>query len=330
MNRRALLESLLVCAAGASLLPASRAWAGGLLAQSQNAQGPVAANLFDFEALARQRLSQMVTDYIGGGAGDEITLRRNRTEFDRILLKPRALVDVSKLDTSVEVFGQKLDFPVLLAPTAYHKLVHPEGEAATAVGAGAAGATMVISSFATTSLEDVARAATRPLWFQLYIQPDRAFTRDLVQRAESAGCRALCVTVDTPVLGTRDYEKRSRFNLPPGVERENLKGLGRNAQRTSHLNESEIYSDILDASLTWDIVAWIRSISKLPLILKGILAPEDARLAVQSGADGIIVSNHGARNMDTTPATIEALPAVMDAVGGKMPVLMDGGVRRGT
>lgn len=287
-------------------------------------------NLYEFEPLAKKRLSRMVYDYIAGGAGDEHTLRRNRESFDRILLKPRALVDVSRIDTSLELLGQRLDFPILLAPTAYHKLVHTEGELATARGATAARALMVVSSFATTAIEDVARAAATPLWFQLYVQPDRAFTRDLVERVEAAGCRALCVTVDTPVLGTRDYEKRSRFNLPPGVQRENLKGLGKTAQRGAHLTESAIYSEILDASLTWDTIAWLRSFAKVPVVLKGILAPEDARLAAGSGAAAIIVSNHGARNLDTTPATIEALPRVMEAVEGRLPVLMDGGVRRGT
>ena len=291
---------------------------------------PAPVNLLEFEPLAQKRLSRMVYDYIAGGAADEHTLRRNRGAYDKILLKPRALIDVSRLDTSVELFSQRLDFPILLAPTAYHKLVHVEGERATARGAGAAGATLVISSFATVAVEEIAQATKAPLWFQLYVQRDRAFTRDLVQRAEAAGCRAMCVTVDTPVLGTRDYEKRSRFNLPPGVERENLKDLGRTAQSAPHQSEGAIYSEILDASLTWEAIDWIRSFAKVPVILKGILAPEDARLAAESGAAGIIVSNHGARNLDTTPSTIEALPRVMEAVDGRTPVLLDGGIRRGT
>lgn len=333
MKRRELLQTLLALAAqitgGAPLLHAG--WQGPQRRVAGVAAAPAGpVNLLEFEPLAQKRLSRMVYDYIAGGAADQITLRRNRASFDRILLKPRALVNVSRLDTSLELLGQRLDFPILLAPTAYHKLIHAEGELATARGAGAAGAALVVSSFATTALEKVARVATKPLWFQLYVQPDRAFTRDLVQRAEAAGCRALCVTVDTPVLGTRDYEKRSRFHLPPGVERENLKGLGRTAQRGAHLTESAIYSEILDPTLTWDSIAWIRSFAKVPVILKGILAPEDARLAAESGAAAIIVSNHGARNLDTTPATIEALPAVMEAVAGRFPVLMDGGVRRGT
>jgi len=287
-------------------------------------------NLFDYEDLARKRLPSMAYEYIAGGAGDEVTLRDNRSRFDSLKLKPRVLRDVSHLDTSTTLFGQRLDYPILLAPTAYHKITHPEGEAATARGAGAAHATMCVSSFATTSIEDVAKAATGPLWFQLYVQPDRGFTKALVQRAETAGCRALLVTVDTPVLGTRNRETRAGFRLPPGMERENLKGLVGNASTTAHVDEGTIYSAIFDPKLTWAGIEWIRSFAKIPVLLKGILTPEDAALAVQHGADGIVVSNHGARNLDTVPATITALPGVATAVGGKIPVLMDGGIRRGT
>ena len=271
----------------------------------------------------------MAYDYIAGGAGDEITLRRNRECFDEILLKPRVLIDVNKIDTSLELFGRKFDFPVLLAPTAYQKVAHPEGELAVARGAGAAHATLVVSAFATTSIEDIAKCATSPLWFQIYVQRDREFTRDLIQRAEAAGCQALFITVDTPILGMRDREKRSRFQLPPGMERENLKLLGTEATRAEHFKDNAMYS-ILDPTLDWNTVDWIRSFSRVPVILKGILAPEDARLAVEHGVAGVLVSNHGARNMDTVPATIEALPAVIEAVEDRIPILLDGGVRRGT
>jgi len=292
--------------------------------------GANAIRLFDFEELARQRLPQMVYDYIAGGAGDEITLRRNRECFEAIRLKPRVLVDVSRLDTSLELFGQRLAFPILLAPTAYHKLVHPEGELATACGAAAAGATLVVSSFATTSLEDIARSATGALWFQLYIPADRSLTRDLIQRAEAAGCKALVVTVDTPVLGQREREMRGNFHLPPGMERVNLKGLGQRETELGHFELGGIYTPLLDASLTWKAIDWICSLAKTPVVLKGILSAEDAKLAAEHGAAGVIVSNHGARNLDTTPAAIEALPRVAEAVEGRIPVLMDGGIRRGT
>ncbi len=272
----------------------------------------------------------MAYDYVAQGAADEITMRWNRESFDRVRLKPRALVDVSQLDTRMSLFGQPHEFPVLLAPTAYHKLVHREGERATARGAGAAGATLVVSSFATVAIEDVAKAATGRLWFQLYVQPDRAFTRDLVQRAEAAGCQALCITVDTPIAGTRNREERDRFTLPPGMNVENLKDLLKKNSVSTHRGDKDIYSAILDPRLTWEGIDWILSFAKIPILLKGIIAPEDAKLAVEHGAAGIIVSNHGARNLDTGPATMDALPGVVESVDGRIPVLMDGGVRRGT
>jgi 4-hydroxymandelate oxidase len=328
-TRRELFEALAALAA----IPAI----GGvrtLAAGQGTVAGPASAtplvNLFDYEELARKRLPAMAYEYIAGGAGDEVTLRDNRTHFDAIRLKPRVLRDVSKLDTSSTLFGQRLEYPILLAPTAYHKITHPEGELATARGAGAAHATMCVSSFATTSIEDVAKAATGPLWFQLYVQADRGFTKALVQRAEAAGCRALLVTCDSPVTGARNREARAGFRLPPGIERENLKGLIGGASTVAHVDEGTIYSGILDPALTWEGIDWIRSFAKVPVILKGILSPEDATLAVQHGAQGILVSNHGARNLDTLPATIDALPAVVEAVAGRIPVLMDGGVRRGT
>jgi 4-hydroxymandelate oxidase len=285
-------------------------------------------NVSDFEEAARRRLATPVYNYIAGAAGDEISLRRNRSAFDALLLKPRVLRDVSRLDTAVELFGVRQKAPILLAPTAYHRMVHPEGELATARGAAAAGATMVISSIATTTVEEIAATAGGALWFQLYVLPDRAFTRDLVQRAEAAGCRALCITVDTPVLGTRNREMRDRFGLPPGLDRANLRGL--EGARAGHFDAGGVYNEVLDPALTWDGIDWIRSFAKVPVVLKGILAPEDARLAVEHGVAGIIVSNHGARNLDTTPATIEALPAVAEAVAGRLTILLDGGVRRGT
>lgn len=344
MNRREILKSL---GAIVSTTSVAGALAGVAAAAQPDAQqnvdrpgeatpagkgaapaGPV--NLFEFEELAKERLSRMAYDYIAQGAADEITLRWNRASFDNIRLKPRALVDVSQLDTRVNLFGQAHEFPVLLAPTAYHKLVHREGERATARGAGAAGATLVVSSFATVAIEDVAKAATGRLWFQLYVQPDREFTRELVQRAEAAGCQALCITVDTPIAGTRNREERDRFTLPPGMNVENLKDLLKKKSTSAHRGDKDIYSAILDPRLTWEGIDWIRSFARIPILLKGIIAPEDAKLAVEHGAAGVIVSNHGARNLDTGPATIDALPGVVEAVDGHIPVLMDGGVRRGT
>ncbi len=339
MNRREILKSLGAVISATSVAGVASAAQpeaqvnvdrpGESVAGKGNASvGPV--NLFDFEELAKKRLSRMAYDYIAQGAADEVTLRWNRASFDNLRLKPRALVDVSQLDTRINLFGQPHEFPVLLAPTAYHKLVHREGERATARGAGAAHATMVVSSFATVAIEDVAKAATGRLWFQLYVQPDRAFTRDLVQRAEAAGCQALVITVDTPIAGTRNREERDHFTLPPGMNVENLKELLKKKGTSAHRGDADIYSAILDPRLTWEGIDWIRSFAKVPVLLKGIIAPEDAKLAVEQGVAGVIVSNHGARNLDTGPATIDALPGVIEAVDGRILVLMDGGVRRGT
>lgn len=318
-RREALLSTGLL--AGATIFSPKTA------ANQQAPLPPTAVNLGDFELLARERMTAMAWEYISGGAGDEITLRWNRDAYDRIKLKPRVLVDVSKLDTRVNLFDRELPFPILLAPAAYQKLVHPEGELATAKGAGAA--TMVVSTMASVSVEDIAAATKQPPWFQLYVQPDRGFTKALVQRAEAAGCQALVVTVDTPIPGLRNREERIKFALPPGIERPNLKGL--NTAGSSHLpKENEIYNALFDPKLTWKDVEWLRSLTRLPVLLKGVLNPEDADLAAKSGASGLIVSNHGSRNIDTLPATIEALPEVVAKVAGRIPVLVDGGIRRGT
>jgi len=271
----------------------------------------------------------MAFEYISGGAADEITLKWNRESYDKIRLRPRIFVDVSKLDTRVKLFDQELPFPILLAPTAYHRLVHPEGELATARGAGAAGATMVAGMLATTPIEEIAKAATGTLWFQTYILKDRGFTRDLIQRAEGVGCKALCITSDSPVVGVRNRDARANFSLPPNLERANLRGLMRTGGNLRP-PDGDIYTPILDASLTWKEIDWLRSFARIPVILKGVLNPDDAELAVKSGASGIIVSNHGARNLDTVPPTIEILPDVVERVAGRIPVLCDSGIRRGT
>jgi 4-hydroxymandelate oxidase len=276
-------------------------------------------------------MSKMAYEYVSGAAGDEHTLSWNQDASAEIHLRNRVLVDVSKIDTTLKLFGRDLAHPILLAPTAYHKLVHREGEVATARGAGAMNAPMIISSLATTTIEDIARAATAPLWFQLYVQPDRGFTRALVERAEAAGCQALCLTVDTPVLGARDRETRLAFKLPAGMTRANLEGMNAAVAAATHRPpEGQIYSAVLEPRLTWKDVDWLRGFANIPVLLKGILDPDDARRAVDAGVSGMIVSNHGARNLDTLPATITALPRVAGAVGGRIPILVDGGIRRGT
>jgi 4-hydroxymandelate oxidase len=342
-RREALLSATMLAAAG---LPAIADAVPGARKSREDAPAPepqTAANLgpelsclTDFEAVAKGRVSHMAWEFFNGAAADEITMRWNLEAYQRIRLKPRVLVDVSKLDTRVNLLGQELAFPIILAPTAYHKLAHPEGELATARGAGAAHATMVVSTVATTSIEDIAKVATQPLWFQLYVQRDRGFTRELVQRAEAAGVRALCLTVDTPITGARNRELRARFELPPELDRPNLRGLKVNGVNVStdpsaHLASGEsIYTSATDPSMTWKDLDWLLSFAKVPLLTKGVLNPDDADRAVKAGVAGIMVSNHGARNLDTVPATIEALPLVAERVAGRVPVIVDGGVRRGT
>jgi 4-hydroxymandelate oxidase len=296
--------------------------------QAISAAGPEPICLADFEPLAKAKMSAMGWEFVTAGAGDELTVQWNKEAYRRIRLKPRVLVDVSKLDTHVTLFGQEHAFPILLAPTAAQKLTHAEGELATARGAGAAGATLVVGSFSTTSLEDVAAVAKGPLWFQLYAQTDHGFTRDLVQRVEAGGYRALCLTVDSPVAGARNRETRADVKLPPLPNLKGLKGVGSEGGfRTGSL---DIFSSVLDAALSWKDVEWLLSFAKIPLLVKGVLNPEDADRAVKAGVAGIMVSNHGGRNLDTVPATIDALPQVADKVAGRVPVFVDGGIRRGT
>jgi 4-hydroxymandelate oxidase len=286
-------------------------------------------DLPDFERAAKAVMSPMAWDYVSGAAVDELTHKWNHEAYEKIRLMPRALVDVSQLDTRVTLLGRELPYPILLAPTAYQKLSHPEGELATVRGAGEAGATTVLSTMSNVTLEEVARAAKAPLWFQLYVQPDRGFTRELVQRAEAAGYQALAITVDTPVLGPRYRELRAKFKLPDGIDRANLRGLAGSTGGQRPTEES-IFSATLDPKLSWKDIEWLRSLTKLPVILKGVQNPDDAQRAIEVGAAGVIVSNHGGRNLDTGPATIEALPGVVARVQGRMPVLVDGGIRRGT
>lgn len=282
--------------------------------------------LTEFESLAQTCMSAMTAAYIMGGAGDELTLCANCEDWKRIRLAPRVLVNVSAIDLRTELLGRQFALPILLAPAAFHKLCHPEGELATLAGANQAGASVVLSSFSTVAVEEITAAAQHPVWFQLYFQKDRKLTEEMVRRAEAAGCKALCITVDTPVLGARHREARTQFQLPADFKLPNL-----NLGSISHRPENNgIYSQLLYPGLNWKDIEWVCSITKLPILLKGVLNPEDAALAVNSGVSGLIVSNHGARNLDTLPSTAEALPRVVDKLNGKLPVLVDGGIRRGT
>ena len=270
-------------------------------------------NLFDFEKMAEGKMTKMAYEYVASGAADEFTVRWNRQAFDNLKINPSVLNDVSKLDTTVTLFGQKLAYPILIAPTAFHKIMHPEGELATAKGAGKAKAIYVVSSFTTTPLEEIKNVASEPLWFQLYVRDDKEFTKNLVQKAESLGCRALCITVDTPVVGARNRQARVNFKLPDGI----------NAPYTNGALTQKM-------PLTWKEMEWLISFAKIPVLLKGILNPDDAEKAIKIGASGIIVSNHSGRNLDSVPATIEVLPRIVKRVNKRIPILMDGGIRRGT
>ncbi len=289
------------------------------------------AALADYEAYARERMSPQAWAYLDGGAADELTLRSNRAAFDRIRLQPRLLNDLNQGGTQVELFGQHFDYPILLAPVAYQKLAHSQGELATVLGASAMKAGMIVSTQSSFSLEEIAQRAETPLWFQLYLQPQREHSLQLLRRAEAAGYQALVLTIDAPVNGVRNREQRAGFALPPGIEAVNLRGLPSPAQQTARAGESAIFGKQLPAHFpTWQDIAWLRSQTQLPILLKGILSAADAVQAVNTGVSGIVVSNHGGRTLDTLPATIEALPAIAQAVAGRLPILMDGGIRRGT
>ncbi|WP_073104166.1 alpha-hydroxy acid oxidase [Pollutimonas bauzanensis] len=292
---------------------------------------PQIAAVADYEAFARERMSAAAWAYISGAAADELTLAENSAAFRRLRLRQRVLADLDGANTRLELFGDAFEYPIFLAPVAYQKLAHPEGELAAALGASAMRAGMVVSTQASVALEDIAAMASAPLWFQLYLQPDRGFTQELVNRAESAGYRALVLTVDAPVNGVRNREQRAGFVLPAGVDAVNLRGMRPLPAYTAQAGASALFGGpLLAGAPTWADVRWLIQLARLPVLLKGITTAEDAQRAVDCGAAGIIVSNHGGRTLDTVPATIEALPAVAQAVDGRVPVLLDGGIRRGT
>ena len=286
------------------------------------------AALSDYEPLARERMTEGAWAYISGGAGDEWTLRENIAAFARLALRQRVLRDLSGATTHISLLGTELAAPILLAPVAFQKLAHPDGELATVIAAGALDTAMVASTQASTLIEDIAAHARAPLWFQLYIQPDRDFTVDLVRRAEVAGYRALVVTVDAPVNGLRNREQRAGFALPDGVSAVNLHGM---RMLPPPSPEMLLFgAPLLENAPTWADIEWLRQLTRLPILLKGVTDPEDARRAITAGMDGIIVSNHGGRSPAGVPATIELLPKIVEAVATEAPVLLDGGIRRGS
>lgn len=283
-------------------------------------------NLADMEALSETRMSPAASAYLGGGAGDEITLKANKERWAAIRLNPSMLRDVSEIDLSTEVLGQRLDIPIVLAPVAIHKFWHQSGEMGVIAGANRGKVTLVTSTYATESVENVCRAATQPVWFQLYTRPERAFNQHLVQRAEAAGCKAIVVTIDTPGIGIRNREERAYFRMPPDLDLPNL-DIGSEVHRRS---PHYAFSLVPNPKLTWKEVEWLCSIAKTPVWLKGVINAEDALRAVDVGAGGIIVSNHGARNLDTLPSTAEALVRIAEKMERKLPLMVDGGIRRGT
>jgi 4-hydroxymandelate oxidase len=285
-------------------------------------------NLHELEPLAREQLTDQAYAYLTGGSGDEHTLRWNTEAWSRIRLAPRFLVDVSVIDTGLSLLGHDLAAPIVLAPTASHQLFHPEGELATVRGAAAAETIAIVSTLATVGVEDVGAAATAPWWFQVYVQRDRGFTQDLVHRAVDAGASALVLTVDLPVLGARDTDRRNSLGLPPGVEYANIRHLDPAPDPLPP--ERQVYNPHLDPTVTWADLDWLASLVDVPVLAKGVLRPDDARRAVDHGAAALVVSNHGARNLDTVPATADVLPRVVAEIGGELPVLVDGGIRRGT
>jgi 4-hydroxymandelate oxidase len=288
-------------------------------------------NLADVEALARRRMSRAHFDYCAGGAEDERSLARNRAAFEDLTLLPRVLVDVSHVEYATQVLGRSISIPLALAPAAYHRLAHPDGELAAARAAGGMGTLMVVSTLSTYSLEAIAEAASGPLWFQLYVFRDRAISQRLIARAEDAGYRAICLTVDTPRLGQRERDMRSGFRLPPGMTIRNFEGMGDQLTRWDKQGSMAAYaSEQLDPSLTWEAVEWLRSGTRLPVVLKGILRADDAVRAVQFGASAVWVSNHGGRQLDAAESTLAALPAVVEAVAERAEVYVDGGFRRGS
>jgi 4-hydroxymandelate oxidase len=282
-----------------------------------------------FEHEAARRLERVAHDYYRSGSWGEQTVHANVEAWTRLWLRPRCMVDVQRRDASITLLGERLPSPLLVAPTALHRMAHDEGEVATARGAGACGVPMVLSSLSTCTVESVARATRGPVWMQIYISQDRGFTRALAQRAEAAGCRALMVTVDTPVWGVRERDIHNGFRVPDGMRMANLERPG---QPTGHTGRGigEALGWTIDASLTWKDLEMLREAVQVPILVKGVLRGDDAVQAIEHGAAGVVVSNHGGRQLDGALPTASALPEVVHAVAGRVPVLVDGGIRRGT
>ncbi|XP_017106728.2 uncharacterized protein Hao [Drosophila bipectinata] len=287
----------------------------------------------DFEKKAEAHLEKNALDYYRSGAGEQFTLGLNREAFRRLRLRPRCLRDVSRLDISCEIFGERMKWPLGIAPTAMQKMAHPDGEVGNARAAGKAGSIFILSTLSTTSLEDLAVGAPETIkWFQLYIYKDRTITEKLVRRAEKANFRALVLTIDAPIFGHRRADVRNNFSLPSHLTLANFQGIKATGVASANMGASginEYVSSQFDPTISWKDIAWLKSITHLPIVVKGVLTAEDAVLAREFGCAGVIVSNHGARQIDTVPASIEALPEVVRAVGDDLVVMLDGGIIQG-
>lgn len=290
-------------------------------------------HVLDLEGRARTTLDRLAYDYYASGADEEITLRRNRSAFARRSIAYRVLVDVATRDLTTTVLGQPISLPVLFAPTAFHCLAHPDGEAATARAASAAGTAMILSTLSNTDVEVVAKSTNGPLFFQLYVYRDRTLTEALVRRVEAAGAKALVLTVDAPLLGRRERDERNRFRLRDGLAVKNMIALDRAHGEVPQVSGSGLaayFASLVDPSLSWKDLSWLASITKLPIVVKGIVRPDDALRARDHGARAIVVSNHGGRQLDGSPATLDVLEPIAQALAGSLEIWMDGGVRRGT
>jgi isopentenyl diphosphate isomerase/L-lactate dehydrogenase-like FMN-dependent dehydrogenase len=280
----------------------------------------------DYEQLAEERLESGPWAYLSGGSGDEWTLSENRAAFAHWTFRPRILRDVSQVSTATTVLGAPVELPVVVGPVAYQQLYHPDAECATARGAAAAGTAMAVSTFCTRSHEEIAAAAPGLVqWCQLYVFQDREVTREHLAGAAAAGCSAVVLTVDTPRLAQRERDLRVGFEVPAELPLP----YARSAVGEEASNPADQFA-LLDAAVTWSDLEWIAREGRLPIVLKGVVTAEDAELAVEHGAAAIVVSNHGGRQLDGAPATLDALPEVIDAVAGRVEVYLDGGIRRGT
>ncbi len=312
----------------------------------------ILANISDLREAARRRLPHALFDFIDGGAQDEVTLRANQEDFHQLALLPRVLTDVSQRDLSVTLFGQKLEQPLILAPTGLPGLLWPNGAIEAARAADAAGVAFCLSTMSTSSIEQVSEAVSRPIWFQLYVMRDRELARSMMERAKEAGCSVLVLTVDLAMQGQRDRDVHNGLTIPPQFHLSNLidfalhprwvwrymtgprvtlaNFIGTTGHRDDLFTIAGFVNSQFDQSVTWKDIEWAKSIWGGPVVLKGILSPEDARLSVEHGVDGIIVSNHGGRQLDGVRSAIAALPDVAEAAEGRLDVILDGGVRRGT